>query len=151
MLTDSILINNWSKQSACTSLWRCRQKVVSNINLFLLSCLRSGFFSPRRFCPRVLKFCMGPSVTKRISLHPLFIFGSPPVVLLGGSMDLARTSNYGNAHGDSNTKIFYLCSCTMTHLSVRCLLHRHPSRLFPRVIPKVYPRLCIQNILSMTC
>ena len=30
--------------------------------------------SPRRGCPSVMKFCMWPSVTKRIRLHPSNIF-----------------------------------------------------------------------------
>ena len=40
------------------------------LSLFLHLCLRSKYFSPRRCYPRVLKFCMRPSVTKIIILHP---------------------------------------------------------------------------------
>ena len=46
--------------------------------------------SPRRGCPRVLKFCMRPSVTKRISLHHQKKIWYPPITphydIFGGEL-----------------------------------------------------------------
>ena len=62
----------WTKQSECASFGQWRQNVESTVNgvfsLLLSLCLE--YLSSRRGCPRVLKFCMRPSVTKRLRFDP---------------------------------------------------------------------------------
>ena len=55
---DVILVNNWSERSACAALRRCcGTKYPLFLGLFVLISFSATYFSPRRGCPRVMKFC----------------------------------------------------------------------------------------------
>ena len=46
------ILYHWFERSACAALGRCRQNVVATLSSFFF--FRSGYFSPRRGCSRVL-------------------------------------------------------------------------------------------------